>query len=79
MSTERNRRKRKKKQVKRLTLLQEANKAGWKQCNEYHYQKTISGKLVNWWPSTSKCMIDNQVYRVFEEADMTAIIETLAQ
>lgn len=74
MTTERNRRKRANKQRNRKARLEDADKKGWKQCNEYHFQKVMYGKLINWWPSTSKCMIDNQVYRVFDISDIKAII-----
>jgi len=60
------------KQNRRNRLLT-AETAGWKKCTEWHYQKTINGKLVNWWPTSFKCMIENQIYRVLDVSDIHAI------
>lgn len=74
MSIGKNKRQHAKRKEKRHERLANAHLEGWKKCNEFHYQKIIVGKLVDWWPSTNKCMIDNQVYRVFGESDMLPII-----
>lgn len=72
--SERKKRQRKRQAERRKEQLKSSPTQSWKQCSEYHFQKIIAGKMVNWWPSTCKCMIDNQVYRVFDENDMLAII-----
>ena len=79
MSTERNRRKRANQKRNRHERLELADKEAWRKCSEYHFQKAIKGKLVNWWPSRMKCMIENQVYRVFDEHDMVSIIDSLSK
>lgn len=64
MSTERNRKNRVKSKARRQRNLGNADVNGWKQCSEYHFQKTIEGVLVNWYPSTRKIVILNETFLI---------------
>jgi hypothetical protein len=54
----------------RLTVAIKSGKTkSWKHCSEYHFQKTFSGILVDWWPSCRKIMIKNTIHTQIDEED----------
>jgi hypothetical protein len=76
-SPEAKKRKRENYKKNRRERLRHADLSTWRLCNEYHYQKTIGGYRVDWWPSASKCRIADQNYHVMDETDMVTIINSL--
>lgn len=78
----RKKRQKKRQSARKVERLVETAKSGdldtWKKCSIYHYQKTINGVLVNWWPSSMKCMFDGAVHApVSNEKDILKLIEKL--
>jgi len=35
---------------------------GFRKCSDYHYQMTLNGEVINYWPSTRKWMYQGQKY-----------------
>jgi hypothetical protein len=55
---ERRKRQRQRRAQRQREQLRNANLDGWEKLTDYHYRRTIDGKIVNWWPSTGKWSID---------------------
>ena len=80
-NAEARKRKRENQRKRRVALLVDTARSGqldgWAQCSPYHYQRTIKGFLVNWWPSRRKCQIMREIYAVSSEQEMLDIINNL--
>lgn len=75
VSAEKKKRKRENYRRNRSNRLLSANTDGWTKCSDYHFQKTVGGKLINWWPSSRKCQIDNVIYRVETPEEIESLIK----
>lgn len=77
--TTKNKRKRQRLQRNRKLRLDNHDFKGWTRHTEYHYQRSVNGFLVDWWPTRNKAMVEREVYRVFDESDINAITQELAR
>lgn len=46
------------KKIEKEKRLAKADTTGWVKHTEWHYSRTVNGKLLNWWPSTCKAQYD---------------------
>lgn len=78
MTTEKNRKKRAKLKKRKIDNLSGADITGWRQHTPYHFRKCFGDVWVDWWPSTRKCMIKNEVYRYIDGNDIQNIVDAVA-
>lgn len=76
--SDKNKRKRARLQANRRLRLQEHAFEGWRKCSDFHYQKVIMGKTVNWWPTRRKCGIHNKTFTVYDENEIISLVQNWA-
>lgn len=63
----------------RLTAAVESGKTQeWKRCSDYHFQRTMNGQLVNWWPSSRKVQIAGEIFTAESPEEIYRIVEAIA-
>ena len=67
------RRKRKRKKArerqKKAERLAALDSTGWRVCTPVHWQKTIHGQRLDYWPTTKKAMWQGNVYPAIDDMD----------
>lgn len=48
--------------------------AGWTKRDEYHYQRSVAGRLIDWWPSTGKYQVDGKVGKLASPDEMATVL-----